>query len=429
MKKQGSDSRHAASTATVGTGALVSAPVEWRRACAKGVLVYVVVLLGVTLPTPLYVRFQERWELSNGDITALYALYPAGVLLVLLVAAHWPSTLGGRRTLGIAIAFSSASSGVLLLATAPWMIAVGRLATGLSSGFAVGAANQLLTALAPAWRVRSASVLSSTFNQVGLGLGALLAGVLVQYAPWPMRLTFGFHLIALAVAAVVLWSVPEPTRRSHQRVGLRLQKLRLPTHHRREFWAAALAAFAAFALCGLLASLAPSIARHELHADNALYASGAVGVVFAVSGASQAWWVRLRDSTGLVLGSVMLLVSESMLTVGLLVRSTPLLVIGVLLSGAAVGALFMCSLALVNHMVDNSERAGATGAYFAITFSGLIVPVVSTGVLTDHFSQMQAVLSFDGVVVAATVGAMCLLARARFRASNTSVAVAHRGAP
>ena len=49
------------------------------------VAVYVVVLCGITLPTPLYVIYQQRLGLGEGMVTLLFATYPLAVLVVLPV--------------------------------------------------------------------------------------------------------------------------------------------------------------------------------------------------------------------------------------------------------------------------------------------------------------------------------------------------------
>nr|MCW2729023.1 ymfD [Aeromicrobium sp.] len=76
------------------------------RQCALVVVVYAVVVAGVTLPTPLYVTYQERWALTNLAVTLLYALYPAGVLVVVLLAGHWSDRVGRRAVVAIALTCS-----------------------------------------------------------------------------------------------------------------------------------------------------------------------------------------------------------------------------------------------------------------------------------------------------------------------------------
>jgi MFS family permease len=372
------------------------------------VAIYAVVLAGVTLPTPLYVVFQDRWSLTNASVTGLYALYPAGVLLVLLTAGHLTDVLGRRVVVGIALFLSGLSALIFVVAGEAWMVACARLLTGLASGFAVNGANALLVELAPAPRRRGASVLSTMVNQLGLGLGALVSAVLVQYAWQPTRLVFAGHFAAIAVASALLWLVPETARRSG-RLSVRIQPIRLPIQRRREFVAASLAAFAAFALCGLLAALSPAIAREQLQSTNAILSGGAVALVFVTSGLSQVLWVRIRDRLALLIGALILVGSLALMTFGLSQSSAPLFLTSVTVGGIAVGALFMSSLAIVNHAAADDSRGRTTATYFAITFSGLIVPVIGTGLAADYLSQFGATLAFGAMITAVTIVAVLLL--------------------
>jgi predicted MFS family arabinose efflux permease len=378
------------------------------------VAAYGVVVAGVTLPTPLYVVYQDRWDLSVGQITGLYALYPVGVLLVLLTAGHLPDQLGRRPVVLLAIAASFASALAFAIGTSPVVLAAGRLLTGIASGVVVGAATLLLVELSAPSQRRRTSVLATTVNQLGLGLGALVSGVLVQYVWQPTRLVFVIDLVALAVAARLMRAVPE-TAPSAGRVRFELRSLRLPERRRREFVAASLAAFAGFALCGLLAALAPSIVRHQLGSDNALLGGAAVFVVFGVSGMSQLGWHRLPDLAVMRTGLALLVASLAIITVGLELGSVSLFFVGVTIGGSAVGAVFMSSLARVNAQSTSEERGATTAAYFAITFSGLIVPVVATGVAADLMSQLAAITLFSVVVsvVALTSAVLTIPTRAR----------------
>lgn len=390
---------------------------EGRRAYGSVIGIYAVVLAGVTLPTPLYVAYQDQWLLTNGMVTLLYALYPIGVLAVLMTAGHWADLFGRRVVMTLALACSSLSAVTFLTASSPWVVATGRVLTGVASGFAVNGANALLVELASPARRRSASVLSSVVNQFGLAMGAAASAVLVQYAWAPTRLVFASHLAAMAVAAVLLRSVPEtvvPTHRvSLRRRSLRFQSLQLPQARRGEFWAASLAAFTAFALCGLLAALAPTIVREELDTTNAIFGGGAVTLVFLASGLSQLGWMKLPDVPVLYTGAVLLVVALATMTGGVAGPSMLVFLMGVTFGGLAVGALFMSSLAIVNRAAEDERRGRVTATYFTSTFSGLVLPVVGTGVIADHLTQLQATGIFAAGISAIAVLSAVLMWRAR----------------
>lgn len=380
-------------------------------------IVYVAVVSGVTLPTTLYPDFQSRWGLSTGEVTGLYALYPVGVLLVLLCAGHWADEVGRRPVVAVALVCSALSSLLFVTAVSPWMAAAARVLTGLASGFVVNGANALLVELAPAAGRRRASIASAATNQAGLGLGAVVSAGLVQYAWAPEHLVFAVHLTALTLTAGIIFSVPE-TIQVVRRPTMQLRGLRLPLAGRPEFLSASGAAFAAFALCGLLAALAPTMVRSGLHRDSPLLSGAAVALVFFASAATQAFWGHWSDRTVFLSGVVLMLVALATLAAGVAGGSVVTFLAGVGIGGAAVGALFLSSLAIVNAVALDDTRASTLGLYFVFTFSGLIVPVVATGVAVDHMSQAEAVSAFAVGIAAVTIASTGLFLVSSRRATR-----------
>lgn len=386
--------------------------VAWqKRSRLLVVLVYGVVVAGVTLPTPLYVRYQAQWSLTNLEVTALYALYPVGVLAVMLLAGHWSDQVGRRAVVALALACSTASALMLSLAWSAELVGVARFVTGLASGFIVIAANALIVELASPAQRRHASLVSTGTNQIGIGLGAAVSGLLVEYAWEPMRLVFLVHVAALAAAAVCLSWIPETVTRT-RRLSLRLRSLRFPVANRTDFLTAGVASFSAFALLGLLAALAPSLVREQLHQANAALAGGAVAAVFIASGTTQFFWARITERRTIMVGLGALIASLGGMTASLQNGSFTWFAASVTLGGVAVGATLTGSLSLVNGLVSGDDRGRVTSTYFAITFAGLIAPVLATGLAADYVSQARATAFFALAIGAAAVVAAILLVRA-----------------
>ena len=85
--------------------------------------------------------------------------------------------------------FALVSAVVFLLADDVPLLLVGRLLSGFSAGIFTGTATAAVVEAAPPdWRDRAA-VMATIANVGGLGLGPLLAGILVQYAPHPLQLS------------------------------------------------------------------------------------------------------------------------------------------------------------------------------------------------------------------------------------------------
>src|SRR6185437_10892082 len=100
------------------------------------------------------------------------------------------------------------------------------------------------------------------------GLAPLLSGLLAQYAPWPLHLSFIVYLVVLCATALLVWFTQETVR---LRGGAQLDfrpKLSVPAGIRAQFVAPAITGFGLMALVGFYSALVPVILSHDLHIDN-----------------------------------------------------------------------------------------------------------------------------------------------------------------
>src|ERR1700728_594973 len=172
-------------------------------------LVLTITMLGTTLPTPLYVIYQDRWHFSSAIVTVTFAVYAAAVIATLLLAGRSSDQAGRKPVLAVALGASALSSVVFILAPGVGALIAARIVSGLSAGLMTGTATAMLTELIPTAAKRRASLVATAANMGGLGLGPLIAGVFAQYAPHPTTLVFEVYLAVLVVAGLCLLLVPE----------------------------------------------------------------------------------------------------------------------------------------------------------------------------------------------------------------------------
>jgi len=63
-----------------------------------------VVMIGTTMPTPLYPIYREAFGFSQLMITIIFAAYAFGVIAALVITGRWSDQLGRRPLLFAAIA-------------------------------------------------------------------------------------------------------------------------------------------------------------------------------------------------------------------------------------------------------------------------------------------------------------------------------------
>jgi MFS family permease len=351
-------------------------------------------MAGTTLPTPLYDIYQVQWHLSATMVTVIFAVYAVAVLATLLVAGRSSDQAGRRPVLAVALGLSALSTVAFIFAPDVAVLLVGRVLSGVSAGLMTGTATATLMELVPASASRRASLVATAADFLGLGLGPLIAGLFAQYAPHPTTLVFEVYLAVLAVAGLSLLLVPE-TVSPRSRPAVRFAGLGIPERGRKEFLAAAVAGFAAFALIGLFASVVPGFLAGVLHQGSHAVQGAVVFLLLAVGAAAQVAVSRLRSRLVMLAGLGLFLVALALILTALAGASMALFLAGTVVGGAAVGAIFLGSLATANRLAPTGQRGQVISAFFVACYAGLIIPVIGVGVLTDFTGIFTAVLVFS----------------------------------
>jgi MFS family permease len=369
-------------------------------------------MLGTTLPTPLYIVYQAQWHFSAAIVTVTFAVYAAAVMATLLLAGRSSDQAGRKPVLAVALGASALSTVVFILAPDVGALIAARIVSGVSAGLMTGTATAALTELVPASASRRASLAATAANMGGLGLGPLVAGLLAQYAPHPTVLVFEVYLAVLAAAGLCLLLVPE-TVSARRRPAVRFAGLGLPRQGRREFVAAGVAAFSAFALLGLFFALAPTFLGGVLHEGSHAVQGAVVFLLMAVGTVSQLVLSRFSSRRVMLIGLGLFLAALALIVAALAQAALALFLAGTVVGGAAVGAVFLASLATANRLAPPGRRGQAISAYFMACYSGLIIPVVGVGVASGFIGVFAAVLAFAILVAALCLFALASIARTR----------------
>jgi len=369
-------------------------------------------MVGTTLPTPLYVRYQERFGFSELMVTVIFATYAAGVIAALLLLGRLSDQAGRRPVLALGLAASALSAVMFLIAQGLPLLLVGRLISGFSAGIFTGTATATLVDLAPSGREARATLVAAMVNMGGLGCGPLLAGLLVGTGSLPLRLSYWVDLGLLAPAVVAVLLMPEPVSRT-AKVKLRPQALRVPREVRAVFIRAGLAAFAGFAVLGLSTAVSPAFLGRVLSVHSEVVVGVVVFAVFAASTGGQLLLEVVPDRLALPAGCGGLIAGMAVFAFGLADSSLARLVTGAMLAGVGQGLSFRAGLAGVNEASPSEQRAEVASSFFVVAYLAISVPVIGEGVLAEASTLRTAGLVFAGVVAAVAGVVLGLLARSK----------------
>jgi MFS family permease len=374
-------------------------PASWSTAGRwTGGAVIAVLFMGSTLLTPLYELYESSYGFSPFVLVLLYAVYVVGNLLALFVFGRLSDQVGRKPVVFAALGLAALSAGLFMLAQSLGWLFIARIISGLAVGIGSGAATAWITEFTPPERRTRAAAVMTGFNFIGLALGPLLSGALVQYAPSPLRLPFTAYLIVLALSAALVAVQPETlASRSRPAFGA---TLRIPQNVRAAFIAPAASGFAAMAVVGFYAALGPTIIRRDLHIANHAVAGVIVAELFVVATllifATRDWAPRKTTLIGLAATPV----GMALLVAAQQVGSMPLLLLGTAIC-AVVGALgYRGGLAVANSLAPPERRAEIASAFFVCCFCGNALPIIGVGALSLVASPHLADLVFAVVVSA-----------------------------
>ncbi|WP_020498286.1 MFS transporter [Sciscionella marina] len=396
-------------------------PRRMRAPIAFGFVAYAfgVTMVGTTLPTPLYPLYQHQFAFSSLLTTVIYAVYALGVLAALLLFGQASDALGRRRVLFAALAASALAELVFVTDAGLTVLFIGRIVSGLSAGLITGTATAMLVELAPNHKHTRATLFATAVNMLGLGFGPLLAGVLAEYAPAPLRLPFLAHLVLLVPAVIGVWLAPE-TVRSPPGARPRPGRIGVPEQARAVFVPAAIAVFAAFSVFGLLTAIEPGFLSTVLHQPDRLLAGSVVFSMFIGSTLGQLAAAQLPERLALPIGCVVLILALAGIAASLLTASLTLLVLGTIVVGIGQGICFRSGMAAVTAHSPAHRRAETVSSYFVVAYLGISVPVVLVGVVSALTDLRTAGIAFTIAVAVLALFAWVTVLRLQRRRALSS---------
>jgi MFS family permease len=393
---------------------LASRPIAfWLLAYA-----FAAVMLGTTLPTPLYPAYEQRFGFAQLVVTVIYAVYAVGVLIALVLLGRASDVVGRKRILLPGIAVAALSSLIFVVAGSvhtggETLLFVGRVFSGLSAGIFTGTATATLADLAGAGRGLRATLVAATANIGGLGLGPLTGGLLAKYVDWPLRTPYLLHLGLLVLAAAAVLVIPETVEVTGPR-RFRIARLQVPVEVRATFVRAAIAGFAGFAVLGLFTAVTPSFLGVLGHHNPALTGL-VVFSIFAASAVGQVVSATIQTRAALLAGTALLVAGLIVVAVSLGQASLGLLVTGAVIAGAGQGMSFRAALGSVTAAAPVEQRGGVSSSFFATCYVGISLPVVGVGVAAKSYGLVHTGEVFAAIVAALAFAAFVSLLVARER--------------
>ena len=252
----------------------------WALATVLGAL-----LFASAVPSPLYVVYQDEWGFSSITLTSVFAVYAVALLAALLVVGSISDHIGRRPTLLAALVVEIVAMVAFAGAEGVGWLFAARTLQGIATGTAMGAISAALLDLQPRSKPWLGALMGAVAPLTGLALGALAAGLLVDYGPDPTRFVFWLLIAAFAVALLAVLAIPETVERDGRWRGSLRPQVAVPPSMRAPFVAAVPSLAATWALGGLILSLGASLTAGVLGESSHLAGGLPIFVMAGISAA------------------------------------------------------------------------------------------------------------------------------------------------
>lgn len=372
----------------------------------------VLMLAASGVPSPLYRVYQEEFGFGSGVLTAVFGIYALALLISLLVVGGLSDHVGRRPVLVTAFLLEAASMGLFLVADGVGWLLAARVVQGWATGALTSTLGAALLDLQRTDRPLAA-FLNSASPGVGLSLGAVSAGLLVQFVPSPTDWVFGVLTVVFVFAALGTWLLPESSPRLPGAVASLRPRVHVPPPHRPAFLAALPVLVAAWAFGGLYAALGPSLVATVFGVDNHL-----VGglLILALNGTGVVGSLMLRTAPperALLIGSLIFTVGVAGTVASLFATSVVALFVASVVTGFGFGAAFMGAIATITRGVAAGHRAGLLAAVFVVGYLAFSLPAIAAGIAVGAIGLALTTEIYGAVVVVLALVAVAALLRTR----------------
>ncbi|CAH0191927.1 MFS family permease [Pseudomonas frederiksbergensis] len=366
-------------------------------------------LAASTAPTPLYHLYQEHLQFSAATLTLIFGVYALSLLAALLTVGSLSDYLGRKPVIFTAVLLNMLAMLLFINAdSVAWLIGARVL-----QGFATGMATAVLSAALLDTDRQQGPMVNSVAPLLGMALGAMGCGLLAEFAPLPLQLTYWVLFALFAMQALYVWRLPESVSRQPGAWASLRPTLHVPIQARRMLWRVLPIDLAVWALGGFFASLAPSLVRTATGSTSNLI-GGATVAVLTVTGASMIYTLRNRPADKvLLLGASLLPAGVALILLAVHSASLPLFFFGTLVAGSGFGTGFLGALRSIVPLALPHERAGLMSAFYVLSYLAFCLPSLLAGNLTRSFGLVATTDGYGAVLIILSLGALIGLLRER----------------
>lgn len=379
------------------------------RALAAATASLIMIFVASSSPVPIYNIYRAENGITNADLSLSVVAYFAGTILALVCLGRLVNHLGRKPVSLATLAIMALGCLVLIHVTGLGALALGRFIMGVAAGLASSSLTTYIVDAAPPRPSWLASVASSQSSQVGLTLGSLVSGAIVQTVAGARTVSYVVMISLLALCALALLTAPETGRRAPGGLASLRPRVGVPVRVRPRLPAAGSAFVVTWAVGGFYQSFIPSITAEQLGSTSAVV----IALVFSAYMLPGAFGAPLA---GLLPAERAQRIGIAVWLVGLwavlasLVAGSVVAFIGfTVLAGASQGVAVAASMRSLLHGVTLMDRAPVMSTTYLISYGGAMTASLVAGQLSKVLDIVPIAMGYG---VLGALGAAIVWARA-----------------
>jgi MFS family permease len=374
-----------------------------RLAFLSAVVSLVAAFAASAAPIPLYNIYRAEGGFTNFGISMAIVTYSVGTMAGLLVLGRLSNHLGRRLTAIASLSLLLLGCLLLLNVRDIGTLLAGRVLMGVGTGLASSTLTSYIVDAAPTGPEWLASVASSQGPMLGLTVGAITSGTLVQFGPWPRDLIYMVCLGFLLLSAVLIAISPETATPTPGAWRSLLPRVSVPARVRHLLPVAAAVFLATWSTGAFYQAFVPALVEDQLHTRSPLI----LGLVFAAYMAPSVlgapiggrFTSAVAQRVGMITflaGMIGMVTAINAGTLALFISATIVAGVGqgIAISAATRGLLCGSTLA---------DRAPIFSAIYLICYIGATFLSLISGELSNTFSLPQIALGYGGLALVATL--------------------------
>jgi MFS family permease len=358
---------------------------------------FLMVFAASATPIPLYDIYRIEEHLTYNDLALTAVVYFIGAITALLFFGRISNHLGRKPVAFIIFALTTIATIMLLDVNSAEILIFARLLLGLACGLASSSITSYIvdngTSL-PQW-IPAAIVSNSPM--IGLTIGALISGSLVQFAPYQRVLCYVFILVVLTICTILIAYSEETVQKTPGLLKSLKPKFSLPIKSKKFFPIAAVTFVSTWAMGAFYQAFGPSIAVDQLGTHNTLIIAILFGSYLLPSAIGGPISAKLEPADAQRFGMFCFSIGVMGIIFSLKISSLWLFILSSAVAGASQGAVLTGSIRSVMKDVTIQERAGILSLIYATSYAGAAIPSFIAGQMS-HYMDLFHVSIFYGVL-------------------------------